>query len=73
MADGVCKGITSNPNAAYEAALRRFVLSVLDAGRTNPFLDEFHAFVGTLARPGAVASLAQLALVGGGEVQVTFD
>jgi len=52
----------SNPNAAYEAALRRFVLSVLDAGRTNPFLDEFHAFVGTLARPGAVASLAQLAL-----------
>jgi (1->4)-alpha-D-glucan 1-alpha-D-glucosylmutase len=52
----------SNPNAAYEAALRRFVQSVLDAGRTNPFLDEFHAFVGTLARPGAVASLAQLAL-----------
>jgi (1->4)-alpha-D-glucan 1-alpha-D-glucosylmutase len=52
----------SNPNAAYETALRRFVQGVLDPGRANPFLSEFHAFVGALARPGAVASLAQLAL-----------
>jgi (1->4)-alpha-D-glucan 1-alpha-D-glucosylmutase len=52
----------SNPNTAYEAALRRFVQGVLDAGRVNPFLDEFHAFAAALARPGAVASLAQLVL-----------
>jgi (1->4)-alpha-D-glucan 1-alpha-D-glucosylmutase len=52
----------SNPNPAYETALRRFVQGVLDAGRTNPFLAEFHAFVTTLARPAAIASLAQLVL-----------
>jgi (1->4)-alpha-D-glucan 1-alpha-D-glucosylmutase len=52
----------SNPNTAYEAALQRFVQTVLDASRTNPFLTEFHAFVESLARPGAISSLAQLAL-----------
>jgi (1->4)-alpha-D-glucan 1-alpha-D-glucosylmutase len=52
----------SNPNAAYEAALQRFIRGVLDASRANPFLADFHAFVGLLARPGAVASLAQLVL-----------
>ena len=36
--------------------------TVLDASRTNPFLAEFHAFVESLARPGAIASLAQLVL-----------
>ncbi len=52
----------SNPNTAYEAALQRFVQTALDASRTNPFLTEFHAFAEALARPGAIASLAQLAL-----------
>jgi (1->4)-alpha-D-glucan 1-alpha-D-glucosylmutase len=52
----------SNPNAAYEAALQRFVQTVLDGSRTNPFLTEFHAFMETLVRPGAISSLAQLAL-----------
>jgi (1->4)-alpha-D-glucan 1-alpha-D-glucosylmutase len=52
----------SNPNAAYEAALQRFVQTVLDASRPNPFLVEFHAFVESLARPGAIASLSQLVL-----------
>jgi (1->4)-alpha-D-glucan 1-alpha-D-glucosylmutase len=52
----------SNPNAEYETALRRFVQTVLDAGRTNPFLGQFHAFAESLARPAAVASLAQLVL-----------
>jgi (1->4)-alpha-D-glucan 1-alpha-D-glucosylmutase len=52
----------SNPNTAYEAALQRFVQSVLDASRPNPFLTEFRAFAETLARPGAITSLAQLAL-----------
>jgi (1->4)-alpha-D-glucan 1-alpha-D-glucosylmutase len=52
----------SNPNTAYEAALQRFVHAVLDATRTNPFLVEFHSFVTSLARLGAIASLSQLAL-----------
>ena len=52
----------SNPNAAYEAALQRFVQTVLDASRTNPFLVEFHAFVESLARPAAISSLSQLVL-----------
>jgi (1->4)-alpha-D-glucan 1-alpha-D-glucosylmutase len=52
----------SNPNAAYEAALQRFVGTVLDATRTNPFLAEFHAFVQSVARLGAINSLSQLVL-----------
>ena len=52
----------SYPNAAYEAGLQRFVRGVLDATRPNPFLVDFAAFVGLLARPAAVASLAQLVL-----------
>ncbi len=50
----------TNPNPEYEAALQRFVRGVLDGSRGNPFLADFHAFVGLLARPGAIASLAQL-------------
>src|SRR5216683_2562756 len=49
----------SNPNAAYEAALQRFVQTVLDATRPNPFLIEFYAFVESLARLGAISSLSQ--------------
>jgi (1->4)-alpha-D-glucan 1-alpha-D-glucosylmutase len=52
----------SYPNLDYEAGLQRFVRGVLDAGRPNPFLADFAAFVGTLARPAAIASLAQLVL-----------
>ena len=52
----------SNPNAEYEAALERFVRTVLDASRPNPFLAEFHDFVAGLAREGAIAALAQLVL-----------
>src|SRR5207245_3239975 len=52
----------SNPNAAYEAALQRFVQTVLDATRTNPFISEFHLFIEPLARLGAIASLSQLVL-----------
>jgi (1->4)-alpha-D-glucan 1-alpha-D-glucosylmutase len=52
----------SNPNAAYEAALQRFVQTVLDATRPNPFLIEFYAFVESLARSGAISSLSQLVL-----------
>jgi (1->4)-alpha-D-glucan 1-alpha-D-glucosylmutase len=52
----------SNPDAAYEAGLQRFVRSVLDASRRNPFLVEFHRFVTSLARLGAISSLSQLVL-----------
>ena len=52
----------SNPNADYEAALQRYVRSVLDGSRPNPFLAEFHAFVGAIARHGAITALAQLVL-----------
>jgi (1->4)-alpha-D-glucan 1-alpha-D-glucosylmutase len=52
----------SNPDAAYEAALQRFVQMVLDATRPNPFLVEFHSFVESLARLGAINSLSQLVL-----------
>jgi (1->4)-alpha-D-glucan 1-alpha-D-glucosylmutase len=52
----------SNPNAAYEAALERFVTTVLDATRANAFLPDFHAFIEPLARHAAIASLAQLAI-----------
>jgi (1->4)-alpha-D-glucan 1-alpha-D-glucosylmutase len=52
----------SNPNTAYEAALRRFVRSVLDASRERPFLTQFHAFIGSIARLGTIASLSQLVL-----------
>src|SRR5579875_1167991 len=52
----------SNPDGAYEAALEGFVRGVLDTARPNPFLAEFHEFVAALARPAAIASLAQLVL-----------
>ena len=35
---------------------------MLDASRTNPFLVEFHSFVMSLARLGAISSLSQLVL-----------
>ena len=52
----------SNPNAAYEAGVQRFVRGVLDASRINPFLARFHGFFMSLARPGAISSLSQLVL-----------
>ena len=52
----------SNPNAAYEVALQRFVRTVLDATRANPFLIEFHGFVELLTRLAAINSLSQLVL-----------
>ena len=52
----------SNPDANYEAGLQRFVRGVLDSSRTNPFLVEFHSFVMSLVRLGAISSLSQLVL-----------
>src|SRR5207237_7361845 len=52
----------SYPPAEYEAGLGRFVRGVLDATRHNPFLADFADFIGLVARPAAIASLAQLVL-----------
>jgi (1->4)-alpha-D-glucan 1-alpha-D-glucosylmutase len=52
----------SNPNAAYEAALRRFVRNALDASRPNLFLADFHDLVASLAPLGVISSLSQLVL-----------
>src|ERR1700724_4392463 len=52
----------SNPNGAYEAALRRFVGNALDASRPNLFLADFHDLVELLAPLGAISSLSQLVL-----------
>ena len=49
----------SNPNAAYEAMLGRFIAGALDGARPNAFLRDLYGFVETLMRPGAVNSLAQ--------------
>jgi (1->4)-alpha-D-glucan 1-alpha-D-glucosylmutase len=49
----------SNPNAEYEAVVARFVAGALDGSRPNPFLQDMHGFVASLARPGAINSLAQ--------------
>jgi (1->4)-alpha-D-glucan 1-alpha-D-glucosylmutase len=52
----------SNPNADYEAALERFVAGALDASRPNAFLADFYTFIELIARPAAIASLAQVVL-----------
>ena len=52
----------SYPNLDYEAGLTRFVQGVLDASYANPFLADFADFIGLIARPAAIASLAQLVL-----------
>jgi (1->4)-alpha-D-glucan 1-alpha-D-glucosylmutase len=49
----------SNPNAEYEAVVQRFVAGALDGSRPNAFLQDMSGFVETLARPGAINSLAQ--------------
>ena len=52
----------SYPDEEYEAGVRRFVRGALDAARPNPFLADFTEFAAMLARPAAIASLAQLVL-----------
>jgi (1->4)-alpha-D-glucan 1-alpha-D-glucosylmutase len=52
----------SYPNLDYEAGLTHFVHGALDASYPNPFLADFADFIGLLARPAAIASLAQLVL-----------
>jgi (1->4)-alpha-D-glucan 1-alpha-D-glucosylmutase len=51
-----------NPDQAYEGAMRRFVESILDRTRPNPFLDDFLPFQERVAHWGMWNSLSQLLL-----------
>jgi len=48
------------PDAEFEAALERFVRSILDPGLAPEFLADLGAFVGRIARPGLWNSLSRL-------------
>jgi (1->4)-alpha-D-glucan 1-alpha-D-glucosylmutase len=51
-----------NPDEAYEAALKRFVRSILSAAESTEFIESFGAFAQRTALLGALNSLSQLAL-----------
>lgn len=51
-----------NTDTAYETGLSTFVERVLDAGRRNPFLDDFREFHQRVAELGMLNSLAQTTL-----------
>jgi (1->4)-alpha-D-glucan 1-alpha-D-glucosylmutase len=51
-----------NPDQAYEEALQKFVDSILDRTKANPFLDEFLPFEERIAHWGIWNSLSQLML-----------
>jgi (1->4)-alpha-D-glucan 1-alpha-D-glucosylmutase len=50
------------PEERYEAGLQAFVAGMLDARRSQPFLDNFTAFARRAALLGAMSSLSQVAL-----------
>jgi (1->4)-alpha-D-glucan 1-alpha-D-glucosylmutase len=52
----------SNPDTEYEAALARFVAASLDSSRPSVFLEDVQRFIESIARPAAIASLAQTAI-----------
>jgi (1->4)-alpha-D-glucan 1-alpha-D-glucosylmutase len=52
----------TNPNQAYEDALKAFVGGVLDPDASGPFIQSFDAFVRRPALLGALNSLSQLTL-----------
>ena len=51
-----------SPNEAHENALRRFVCSLLEDKRENPFLADFSEFVARMAPAGACNAWAQVLL-----------
>ena len=51
-----------NPNKAYDDAVHRFVETILDRDRPNPFLEEFLPFQDRIAQLGMWNSLAQLVI-----------
>src|SRR3954463_8293787 len=52
----------TNPNEAYEQALARFIMGILDPPRSSEFLRRLGAFAQRVALIGAFNSLSQLAL-----------
>ena len=51
-----------NPDQAYEGAVQKFVESILDRVKPNPFLDDFLTFQERIAHSGVWNSLAQVVL-----------
>ena len=51
-----------NPDPAYDAAIRQFIESILDEGKSKPFLDDIRAFVRRVSHFGLWNSLAQTLL-----------
>ena len=51
-----------NPDAPYDAAVRDFVAAILDDSSSNPFLQDFRAFVAPVARAGMCNALSQVLL-----------
>jgi (1->4)-alpha-D-glucan 1-alpha-D-glucosylmutase len=49
-----------SPDETYEAAVERFVRSILDRRRSQPFLESFEPFQARIAQLGIYNSLAQL-------------
>lgn len=58
------KSVTSwyNPNTEYETACLDFADKILDAGKPNPFLDDFRSFVARAVPIGVLNSLSQTVL-----------
>jgi (1->4)-alpha-D-glucan 1-alpha-D-glucosylmutase len=52
----------TNPDAAYEAALRTFVRAILTPGEDAPFLADVARLVSRIAAPGAWNALSRLVL-----------
>lgn len=52
----------TEPNAAWEEAVMRFVTAILDPGASKEFLASFSGFISRLARLGAYNSLVQTVL-----------
>lgn len=60
--EGKQRSSWTQPNAAYEQALSRFVKGALTPGAGNPFLADFQRFAARVAWLGALTSLSQTLL-----------
>ncbi len=62
LREGKERSSWTNPDAAYEEAVSRFIHGVLAVSSTNAFPADFAGFVESVARFGAINSLAQTLL-----------
>jgi (1->4)-alpha-D-glucan 1-alpha-D-glucosylmutase len=62
LREGKERSSWDNPDAAYEAALDRFVRDTLEASSTNPFPEQVSKWVARIGRLGAFNSLGQTLL-----------